>query len=141
MEMERVVVLVLEGATVELVQRWTASGRLPSFAALLRGGTSGSFSSLLVPYEFPALLSSFTGNWPGEHGCFSLWHVHGSVFGEIPHVISSHEITTPFIWQRPEAAKLRVGIVNLCGTHPPQPVNGYLISYPLYPTLRACFPA
>lgn len=113
---------------------------LPSFTALAQSGTWGSFTSLPVPYEPSALLSAFTGLPPGEHGCFSYWHIHGETCDQTPQVVLSDEIAAPFLWQTNEAAKLQVGIVNLFGTHPPQPINGHLITYPLYPSLRACHP-
>jgi predicted AlkP superfamily phosphohydrolase/phosphomutase len=138
--MGRTVVAILEGVSTSLVERWMPIGALPSFKALADHGTMGAFKSVPVPYEGPALVSSFTGVPPGEHGCFSYWHVHGTTYGEAPRVIAADDITAPFLWQTPAAAALRVGIVNLFGTHPPSPVHGHLISYPFYPTVRASYP-
>ncbi len=47
----------------------------------------------------------------------------------------------PFLWQRPEMEGKRCGLVNLFGTHPPQPLNGWLISYPTSQTLHATYPS
>jgi predicted AlkP superfamily phosphohydrolase/phosphomutase len=139
--MPRLVVLVLEGAAPSLIDRWQVAGGLPTFSALERLGTRGPFESQPVPYEPSALASAFTGARPGDHGCFSYWHCHGQTFAETPQVIQPADIGARFLWQRPEADGLRVGIVNLWGQDTRQPVNGHLIGYPMYPTLRASYPS
>jgi predicted AlkP superfamily phosphohydrolase/phosphomutase len=136
----RVVVVILEGISIELVERWMAASALPALSMLMQNGASGPFLSLPVPYEPPALLSCLTGVWPGDHGCFSFWHTHNGNCGGVPRIVLSSDIDTPFIWEMPEAASLQVGIVNIFGTHPPKQANGNLISYPLQPTLHACYP-
>jgi len=138
--MGRVVVLIIEGVAPALVERWMSWGVLPAFTALKENGTWGTLMSLPVPYEPPALLTAFTGASPGQHGCFSYWYSHSTTFEQVPQIVLAEEIPIPVIWQTDATAKLRVSIVNLFGTHPPSPVNGYLISYPLKPTLRACYP-
>lgn len=136
--MGRFIVVIAEGLAATLLARWRA--HLPALNHLTTAGATGCFRSLPVPYEPSALLSAFTGAPPGEHGCFSYWQVHGERFDTPPPLVVAEAIGAPFLWQRPAAAAIKVGIVNLFGTHPPQPVNGHLISYPLNPTLKVSYP-
>jgi predicted AlkP superfamily phosphohydrolase/phosphomutase len=46
----------------------------------------------------------------------------------------------PLLWQRPEFASQRFGVINVFGTHPPTPLNGWLVTYPMQQTLNACYP-
>lgn len=137
--MARTIVLILEGVSDTLLNRWMDTA-LPALATLRRDGAFGPLVSLPTPYEPPALSSAFTGAPPNQHGCYSYWHVHGPTYDAIPAVVQADDLRAPLLWNQPAAAGLRVGIVNLFGTHPPRPLNGYLISYPLYPTLHACMP-
>ncbi len=138
--MKRCIVLVVEGIAPPLLERWAARGFLPFLNDLRLQGRIGRFIGHEVPYEPPALLSAFTGQPCGGHGCFSYWHVYGKLFAETPAVVTANDICAPFLWQMPGWDKVRVSLVNLFGTHPPAPLNGKVISYPLYPSLKACYP-
>jgi predicted AlkP superfamily phosphohydrolase/phosphomutase len=83
-------------------------------------------------------MTAFTGTPVGEHGWYSYWEVHSP--GYEPRVLSSADARQPCLWNRPDFRDLRFAVINVCGTHPPTPVNGWLISYPMRKTLRATFP-
>ncbi|GAA4855193.1 alkaline phosphatase family protein [Saccharopolyspora rosea] len=134
----RVIVVITEGATPELLDRWTAQGRLPNFARLFAAGTRGALDAEGVPYEPPGLLSLLTGHRAGDHGFFSYWTCHDPEYR--PQVLSGEHRRQPLLWQLPELAGLKFASIGLFGTHPVEPLDGWLISYPMYPTLRACHP-
>ena len=55
-------------------------------------------------------------------------------------MLTSADHRHPLLWQLPELAGLRWAAVGLFGTHPPAPLPGSLISYPMQQTLHACYP-
>ena len=134
----RAIVVVTEGASPALVQEWCAKGRLPGFAHLFGAGASGPLDSNSVPYEPPGLTAALTGHGPGEHGWFSYWTAHAPDY--MPRPFTSADVHVPFVWQRQELAARQFGVINVFGTHPPVPLNGYLVSYPPVQSLRTCYP-
>lgn len=134
----KAIILITEGVSRPLLEKWCAQGLLPGFARLLKEGSSGGLRSDLVPYEPPGLITAFTGQSAGEHGWFSYWNVHNSDYR--PRPMLSGELRHPLIWQRPEFAAQRFAVINVFGTHPPIPLNGWLVTYPMQQTLNACYP-
>jgi predicted AlkP superfamily phosphohydrolase/phosphomutase len=134
----KAMIVVTEGVSRPLLEKWCAQGLLPGFGALLKEGNSGGLRSDLVPYEPPGLVTAFTGQSAGEHGWFSYWNVHNSDYR--PRPMTSEELRHPFVWKRPEFRSKRFAIINVFGTHPPTPLNGWLITYPMQQTLNACYP-
>ena len=92
-----------------------------------------------VPYEPSNLMTAFTGMSPGHHGCYSYWDIHSNVDGK-PRVLNAQDVKAPLLWHLPEFKDKRVAVVNIQLTHPPQKVNGYLISYLMNQSLRATYP-
>ncbi len=135
----RAIVVITEGASPALVREWSAQGRLPGFAHLFSAGASGPLDSNSVPYEPPGLTAALTGHGPGEQGWFSYWTAHAHDY--VPRPFTSADVRVPFVWQRPELAARRFGVINVFGTHPPVPLNGCLVSYPTVQSLRTGYPA
>lgn len=138
--MGKLIVVILEGASLELVTKWCKKGHLPNIDASIKSGTSGKFNSLSVPYEPSALVSSFTGDTPGVHGCYSYWHVKQDDYEEPPKIFQSQDLATPLFWNWESLKNRRFNVVNLFGTHPPRALNGNLISYPLVPSVNSSYP-
>lgn len=134
----RTIVVITEGAAPELLARWCAAGELPNFSRLLATGATGPLDAEGVPYEPPGLLSVLTGRRAGDHGFFSYWTCHDPEYR--PQVLTASDRRFPLIWQDPSLAGVRTAAVGIFGTHPPEPLDGWLITYPMYPTLRACHP-
>ncbi|HEX6352557.1 alkaline phosphatase family protein [Actinophytocola sp.] len=134
----RVVVVITEGATPELLTRWCDAGELPNFDRLFRSGRSGPLDADGVPYEPPGLVSLLTGRRPGDHGFYSYWSAHDH--DHQPSVLGAERHRHPLLWQRSELNGLRFASVGIFGTHPPAPMPGSLITYPMRQTLRACYP-
>ncbi|GII66829.1 hypothetical protein Skr01_69140 [Sphaerisporangium krabiense] len=134
----RVVVVITEGATPELLTRWSDTGALPNFARLFRSGRSGPLDADGVPYEPPGLVSLLTGRRPGDHGFYSYWSAHDP--DHQPRVLTAERHRHPLLWQQSELVGLRFACVGIFGTHPPAPMPGSLITYPMQTTLHACYP-
>lgn len=134
---EKLVVLVLEGVSNQLLDPWCEEGHLPNITGL-RKQQGGYLQSLSVPYESSALQTAFTGYAPGDHGVFSYWKVHNPEY--IPQIWESNQLYCPYLWQREEFGDRKFGVINLFGTHPPYPINGSMITYLFKQSLHACYP-
>jgi predicted AlkP superfamily phosphohydrolase/phosphomutase len=135
---QRIIVIITEGAEPSLIERWTAAGFLPAFQALSEQGSGGPLDAEGTPYEPPGLVSLLTGQRAADHGCFSYWTCHDRHYQ--PKVLTAADVPFPLLWQRPALAGLRMASVGLFGTHPPTAMDGWLISYPMYASLHACYP-
>src|SRR5690349_23169584 len=60
-------VIGLDGATLDLIHPWVAAGELPALGALLASGAWGKLRSTVPAATFPAWTSLVTGVNPGRH--------------------------------------------------------------------------
>jgi len=73
-QVDRVIVLGLDGMDPDIVERMIAAGRLPNLAALADRGSYARLSTT-CPAMSPVAWSSFmTGATPGRHGIFDFLH-------------------------------------------------------------------
>ena len=136
--MARCMVLFVEGVEPTLLDSLVDSGRLPWFAAAREAGTTFPLDCGPVPYEPTNLATALCGVGPGEHGCYSYWDVHAAT--RPPRILESSDVRAPWMWQWEELADVEWGIVNVQLTHPPKPLRGALLTYPMQPSLRICHP-
>lgn len=91
-----------------------------------------------VPYEPTNLTTAFTGTTPGYHGINSFWKIHNQ--NELPKILSSEDVLMPQIWHWPSFQSLNLAVINTPITHPPSPLTGAMVSYPMKQTLHATYP-
>ena len=91
-----------------------------------------------MPYEPSNLATAFSGVNPGKHGCFSYWNSHTT--GEMPRVLETADVKAPRIWEWEEFSDLKFSVVNVQLTHPPKPLNGTLVTYPMSYTMNTSYP-
>jgi predicted AlkP superfamily phosphohydrolase/phosphomutase len=115
-----------------------ANGSLPWFKALRDRDRYRSLDCGPVPYEPSNLATAFSGVNPGVHGCFSYWSAHSG--GEIPRILDASDVRASRLWEWDEMKGVRVSVVNVQLTHPPAPVNGTLISYPMNNSMNTTYP-
>ena len=135
----RLVIVITEGASNKLLHEFAGQGYLPGFKRLLEQGAWGEMASHVVPYEPPGLMTAFTGTASSEHGWYSYWSVHEP--DHKPRVLNSADLHVKPFWLRPEHAGRHFSIINVLGSHPPIPVPGEIITYPMGQTLKASYPA
>ncbi len=135
--MNRVLVVGIDGGTLDLIRPWAGEGHLPNLARLMDEGAWGLLESTLPPVTSPAWPTFATGKNPGKHGVFDFIHPRGGDFD----MVNATSIRSRTLWQILSDAGRRVGVINVPVTYPPQPVNGFLIGGLLSPlTGRITYP-
>ncbi|MBX3027532.1 alkaline phosphatase family protein [bacterium] len=119
-------ILGLDGATLDLVEPWIAEGRLPHLARLQREGAWGRLASTVPAATFPSWTTFMTGVNPGRHGVFDFTRRERGEY-RVRFVNATYR-KAPTIWRLLSDAGKRVSVLGLPGTYPPEPINGYLVS-------------
>lgn len=122
----KVMVIGIDGATFDLIKPWAEQGRLPNFKSLLDSGIHGELRSTVPPVTAPAWTSFMTGKNPGKHGLFHFIEPQPGSY-EIRYTNARSRLAKT-IWQILGESGLRVGVMNVPMTYPPEPVNGFMIS-------------
>lgn len=121
----QVLVIGLDGASLDTLLPWIEEGNLPTLTELLNTGVYGRLKTT-IPMVTPTAWSSFmTGMNPGKHGItgFVIYDREGR-----PTVASARNRRGEEIWSILSRHGKRVIVVNVPMIYPPKPVNGILIS-------------
>ncbi|HET7217164.1 MAG TPA: alkaline phosphatase family protein [Vicinamibacterales bacterium] len=165
----RVVMILLDGASLEYIWPRAAAGRLPNFARLLENGAAMDLATVRPTGPEPVWAAAATGMYPAKNGvrgsavyyargddrpllllpdhCFSHVLVHLGLLRSDAN--SSASLRARPLWSILAHAGVSVGIVRWPLTYPTQPVNGFLLSDRFHELLgsllelddRAAFPA
>jgi predicted AlkP superfamily phosphohydrolase/phosphomutase len=144
----RVILVGVDGLGPPQVEEGIARGHLAAFGRLARRGASGALATLR-PTEGPPIWTSIvTGCLPRDHGIksFSTYRVLGSprFFELLPKgalvglleragLVSRRPVTSASrrrraLWDALNAFGIPTGMVRLWGTHPPERVQGFMLS-------------
>ncbi|WP_423383310.1 alkaline phosphatase family protein [Burkholderia sp. LMG 32019] len=134
----KALIIIAEGMDPVVLEHQVQRGHLPWFAERLRASHYRRLDCGPVPYEPSNLATAFSGVNPGRHGCFSYWSTRGD--GELPRVLETGDVKAARVWEWPELSDLRFSVVNVQLTHPPKPLNGRLVTYPMSYSLNASYP-
>jgi len=144
----RVVMLLLDGASLEYVWPRAAGGRLPNFARLLETGASMDLATLRPTGPDPVWAAAATGMYPAKNGVRSSseYYVRGDLrpFALLPdhcfsHVLvhlgflrsepnSSASLRARPLWSILATAGITAGVVRWPLTFPAQEVHGFVLS-------------
>ena len=124
--MSRVLVIGWDGAEPSLVERWMDDGSLPNLAQLRNTGAYLRCASTIPPATFPAWTTCVTGVNPGRHGMFDFTELTPGAYAV--RFVNSSFRRAPAVWNVLSSAGRRVGVIGVPGTHPPEPVNGFMVS-------------
>src|SRR5204862_208029 len=122
----RLLVIGLDGATLDLVRPWAAAGRLPVLARLMAVGAWGPLRSTIPAATFPAWTSLVTGVNPGRHGVLDFTERVPGTY-RVRFVNGSWR-RAPALWTRLSAAGRRVAVLTVPATYPPEPIDGVMVS-------------
>ncbi|MEW5982107.1 MAG: alkaline phosphatase family protein [Acidobacteriota bacterium] len=144
----RVTLVLLEGASLDVIIPAAASGRLPNFSRLLDDGASMHLASVRPTQPATVWTSACTGKLPYRNGirsaasywpawsrdglellpdyCFAHALVRFGLLGQRVH--TSLDRTARPIWAILSGQGVPVGLVNWSTTHPARPVHGYIVT-------------
>lgn len=122
----RVVVVGLDGASLELLGPWIEEGHMPNLARLIGRGVSGGLESVIPPLTPPAWTTAVTGVPPAEHGVLNFARPR---FGRATFdFFNALDRRVPALWDYLAAAGKRSLILHLPAAHPPFEIEGVLVS-------------
>ncbi len=124
--MDRLMLVGLDGATLDIVQPLAEDGRLPHLARLMRTGAWGTLQSTMPPVTPAAWTTIFTGKNPGKHGIYDFQEIDPQTYRF--RTVRTDEHLEKTIWQLLSEAGLRSQIIDVPFTYPPRPLNGWMIT-------------
>ncbi len=132
--MPRILLIGIDGLSLELVRQWADDGYLPHLREMLAAGSSGPLRStpeFSSPQAWPSLI---TGVNPGKHGIFSfLQPVPGTY--QVRRITSA-DIQVPTVFSLLSATGSQVACLNIPCTYPMEELNGVGVAGWLCPSLR-----
>ena len=134
--MEKILILGIDGGTWTVLRPAIEQGYMPFLQSLIETGASGVLEST-IPAITPVAWGSFqTGMNPGENGVFDFYRWDKEI--KTQQLVSSQNLSMT-IWDIAGRNGKKVGVVNVPMTYPVKPVNGYLVSGILTPSLKSEF--
>src|SRR4051794_34953860 len=119
-------ILGLDGATLDLVEPWVADGTLPNLGRLIGAGAWGRLASTIPAATFPSWTTFMTGVNPGRHGVFDFTRRDPGAYRV--RFVNSTFRKAHTVWRLLSEGGRRVGVLGVPGTYPPEPINGCMIS-------------
>lgn len=132
--MSKVLIVGLDGATLDLIAPWAAQGELPTFARVMREGACGPLTTVIPPMTGPAWTSFMTGKNPGKHGIIDFVHRREGSYEIVP--VNATARRAKSLWAIVGEAGRQVGAINVPVTYPPEPVNGFMVTGLLTPSTK-----
>jgi predicted AlkP superfamily phosphohydrolase/phosphomutase len=131
MNVVKVMVLGLDGATFRIIRPLVAAGKLPNLGRLMQEGAWGILQSIIPPHTAAAWPTLMTGKHPGNHGLFGFDQPSLGGYGGAARLVTSQAIAGQTIFDYASRAGLRVAAIRVPMTYPAWPINGVMISgYP-----------
>ncbi|RME60601.1 hypothetical protein D6779_01895 [Candidatus Parcubacteria bacterium] len=122
----RVLVIGLDGATLDLAIPWMQQGYLPNLKRLMENGKAAQLQSVLPVISAAAWVTFMTGVNPGKHSVYDFVKRDPHSYKLIP--TSRRDIQVPTLWQLLSRHGKRIFVMNVPLTYPPERVNGIMIS-------------
>ena len=130
-------VIGLDGATFDILEPLMQAGYMPHLRQALEQGATARLLSTIPPVTALAWPTFMTGKNPGKHGLLG-WQEPLNARFQRPW-ISGNQIVGDKLWHIAGRAGLRVCIVNVPVTYPPEAVHGVLVTGMLTPGLHTRF--
>lgn len=122
----KVMVIGLDGACMDLIERWANEGELPYFAKLMKEGTYGRLESVIPTLTIPAWNCMTTGKNPGKIGCFSFLQKSYGSYNFRPYFLLVDKETD--IWDIISFHNKKSFIFNLANIQSAYRINGYMVA-------------
>jgi len=127
MKRGRVIVIGIDGGTLDLIKPWVKAGHLPTFERLMRQGSWGELRSTFPPLTCPAWYSFSTGMNPGKLGMFNFFGLERGSYRIKMHSYDDLR-GCPEVWDLLNSQGYTCGIVNNPIAYPPREILGYMVA-------------
>lgn len=134
----RVILFGMDGATWDLLSRFTDDGTMPFLAKLRLDSRWGPLTSTVPPVTAPAWAALSTGKMPGKTGVFAFNGLAGSIDRYKP--VTSRNVLSDTFPEILERAGKTVDVVNLPTFSFPTRIKGAVLGDILCPPDRAVHP-
>ncbi len=124
--MKRVLVIGLDGATWDVLNPLMRDGKMPHLKNLLDRSAKGVLMSSIPPVTAAAWTCFSTGKNPGKHGLVDF--IYFPEHGYRVTIANSTTREAATIWNLLGDRDLRVGVVSVPMTYPPEKVNGVMVT-------------
>jgi predicted AlkP superfamily phosphohydrolase/phosphomutase len=124
--MTKLLVIGLDGATLDLIEPWAKQGLLPNLARLMQAGVYGHLQSVLPVLSSAAWSSFMTGVNPGKHGLYDF--VKRAPDGYQLRPVDRSGLREPTLWGLLSQLGKKVCVINVPMTYPPEIVNGIMVT-------------
>ena len=133
----KVFILGIDSAEPDLVfGEWRKE--LPVINQLMEEGAWGKIASTVPPITCPAWPSAFSGYNPGHFGLYDLRYRKLGTYTEFG-IVNSKAVRVPRLWRILTKQGMKSTIVFVPVTYPPEPINGYMVTSFLTPSVRSQF--
>jgi len=122
----KLLVLGLDGATLDVLRPLAAAGGLPNLARWLRDGDAAALASTTPPVSFPAWSSLATGRAPGEHGLFDFTQKLAGAYRI--RFTNASDRRGETVFARASRGGARVLCLGMPATFPPERLDGLQVS-------------
>lgn len=123
---KKLLIIGLDGATWNIIEPLRKKGLLPTFDLLLKNGVWSYLNSTVPPSTFPAWTTFMTGKNPGKHAVYDFTErIHGTYKLRF---LNATFRRAKSLWRILSESGLRVGVMGLPVTFPPEDINGFMIS-------------
>jgi len=122
----KVIVIGLDGATFDLIDKFLEDGYLPTLKRLINMGVRAKARSTIPPVSTSAWASIITGVNPGKHGLFDFSKRKAHSYSVRP--VFSTDVKVKTLWKILGEYGYKTIVVKVPGTYPPEKINGVLIS-------------
>lgn len=109
----RLIVLGVDAASADLVQRWTADGELPAMARLMESGTRGSVAGVEGFFVGSTWPTFYTGLDPAGHGVYRLQQLRSGTYELFEPLVEPDGMAGIPFWRRASDAGLRVAVLDV----------------------------
>jgi predicted AlkP superfamily phosphohydrolase/phosphomutase len=131
----KVMLIGLDGLTLQRLLPLAAAGKLPTFSRLLQTGAHGELRSVTNMTTGPTWAAFSTGCTPERHGIYHDFH-HRADSYQLEATTGRDRQVAP-LWQVASAAGRRVIVLNVPMSYPVQTVNGVILAGIDAPSERA----
>lgn len=131
----KLLVIGIDGGTLDVILPMIEDSKLPNLGKLLETGSYGTLLSTIPPVTAPAWSSFITGTNPGQHGVFHFFKKERNRQdkGKRKVLINLRHMKGLPFWRVLNEHGLRVGLINIPLTYPPEHVDRFMISGMLVP--------